>query len=211
MNASSTIEKPASLRSEHHSPSARNAVRVPFGISVHLRWNPQWDLAREKLTQSIPLAPGASFGLSPDGLRYFLIRDDSASVRETLTGRLLLDSPVLKTTSLAAFSPDSQFLAAMNTDNQLMLWDLSKAATLVLSVALPTVSGGQNARPAIGFSQKNRTVAVTTGGVTQAYTYSTLDLVRELCSLIDRPLSTEEWKRYVPTEAFRNSCPAVLH
>jgi hypothetical protein len=33
---------PASLRSENRSPSARNAVRVPFGISVRLRRNPQW-------------------------------------------------------------------------------------------------------------------------------------------------------------------------
>jgi DNA replication protein DnaC len=39
-NASGTIEMPASLRSENCSPSARNAVRVPFGMSVHLRRNP---------------------------------------------------------------------------------------------------------------------------------------------------------------------------
>jgi hypothetical protein len=32
---------PASLRSENCSPSARNAVRVPSGISVRLRRNPQ--------------------------------------------------------------------------------------------------------------------------------------------------------------------------
>jgi hypothetical protein len=32
---------PASLRSENCSPSARNAVRVPVGISVRLRRNPQ--------------------------------------------------------------------------------------------------------------------------------------------------------------------------
>ena len=31
---------PASLRSDNCSPSARNAVRVPFGISVRLRRNP---------------------------------------------------------------------------------------------------------------------------------------------------------------------------
>ena len=36
-----TIEVPASLRSENCSPSARNAVRVPSGISVRLRRNPQ--------------------------------------------------------------------------------------------------------------------------------------------------------------------------
>ena len=40
-NTSGTIEMPASLRSENCSPSARNAVRVPFGISVRLRRNPQ--------------------------------------------------------------------------------------------------------------------------------------------------------------------------
>jgi hypothetical protein len=34
------IEGPASLRSENCSPSARNAVRVPSGISVRLRRNP---------------------------------------------------------------------------------------------------------------------------------------------------------------------------
>src|SRR5438105_4300534 len=39
-NTSCTIEVPASLRSERCSPSARNAVRVPFGISVRLRRNP---------------------------------------------------------------------------------------------------------------------------------------------------------------------------
>src|SRR5439155_25336192 len=44
-NTSSTIEVPASLRSERCSPSARNAVRVPFGISVRLRRNPQLHLA----------------------------------------------------------------------------------------------------------------------------------------------------------------------
>jgi hypothetical protein len=36
-NTSGTIKKPASLRSENRSPSARNAVRVPFGISVRQR------------------------------------------------------------------------------------------------------------------------------------------------------------------------------
>src|ERR1700681_2531636 len=40
-NTSCTIEVPASLRSEICSPSARNAVRVPPGISVRLRRNPQ--------------------------------------------------------------------------------------------------------------------------------------------------------------------------
>ena len=35
---------PASLRSENCSPSARNAVRVPFGISVRLRRNPHEQL-----------------------------------------------------------------------------------------------------------------------------------------------------------------------
>jgi hypothetical protein len=40
-NTSCTIEVPASLRSENCSPSARNAVRVPSGISVRLRRNPQ--------------------------------------------------------------------------------------------------------------------------------------------------------------------------
>jgi hypothetical protein len=39
-NTSCTIEVPASLRSEDCSPSARNAVRVPFGISLRLRRNP---------------------------------------------------------------------------------------------------------------------------------------------------------------------------
>ncbi len=48
-NTSRTIELPASLRSENCSPSARNAVRVPFGISVHLRRNPQ---ARSMRTNS---------------------------------------------------------------------------------------------------------------------------------------------------------------
>ena len=43
---------PASLRSENCSPSARNAVRVPFGISVRLRRNPQ--IVEESLQ------PGAS-------------------------------------------------------------------------------------------------------------------------------------------------------
>jgi len=40
-NTCCTIEVPASLRSENCSPSVRNAVRVPFGISVRLRRNPQ--------------------------------------------------------------------------------------------------------------------------------------------------------------------------
>src|SRR5260370_4753464 len=39
-NTSGTIKVPASLRSERCSPSARNAVRVPVGISVRLRRNP---------------------------------------------------------------------------------------------------------------------------------------------------------------------------
>src|SRR5260370_37904096 len=39
-NTTGTIKVPASLRSERCSPSARNAVRVPVGISVRLRRNP---------------------------------------------------------------------------------------------------------------------------------------------------------------------------
>jgi len=40
-NTSCTIEIPASLRSEDPSPSDRNAVRIPCGISVRLQRNPQ--------------------------------------------------------------------------------------------------------------------------------------------------------------------------
>ena len=40
-NTCSTIEMPASLRSENCSSSARNAVRVPLAIGVRLRRNPQ--------------------------------------------------------------------------------------------------------------------------------------------------------------------------
>lgn len=46
-NTCSTIEMPASLRSENFSPSARNAARVPFGISVRLRRNPHLSRRRE--------------------------------------------------------------------------------------------------------------------------------------------------------------------
>jgi hypothetical protein len=40
-NTSCTIITPASLRSDCCSPSLRNAVRLPSGISVHLHRNTQ--------------------------------------------------------------------------------------------------------------------------------------------------------------------------
>ena len=54
-NTSGTIEVPASLRSENRSPSARNAVHVPFGISVRLRRNPHrvWLMDRGIPTEAI--------------------------------------------------------------------------------------------------------------------------------------------------------------
>ena len=42
-NTYSTITMPASLRSDCCSPSLRNAVRLPSGISVHLHRNTQGD------------------------------------------------------------------------------------------------------------------------------------------------------------------------
>jgi len=55
-NTYCTIEVPASLRSENCSPSARNAVRVPFGISVCLRRNPQpWGCGKRSLTKAYVL------------------------------------------------------------------------------------------------------------------------------------------------------------
>jgi hypothetical protein len=170
-----------------------------------------WDLQGARLMRIIPLSAGASFGLSPAGLSFFCIRSDSDAVRDTLTDRVLLDSAALKTTIAAAFSPDSRFLASLNTDGRLMVWDLSDRATLILSVAAPAVSDGLRATPAVGFSGKDRLVAVTTGATTRTFSYETSDLVRDLCSLIDRPLSPAEWKQYIPTEAFRDSCSANHH
>src|SRR5207245_2146163 len=55
------IEVPASLRSEDCSPSPWNAVRVPSGISVRLRRNPQWDLVVRPSAFSISFrAPSGS-------------------------------------------------------------------------------------------------------------------------------------------------------
>ena len=45
-------EVPASLRSEDCSPSARNAVRVPFGITVRLRRNPQSRTSGPRMTKA---------------------------------------------------------------------------------------------------------------------------------------------------------------
>jgi hypothetical protein len=59
---------PASLRSEDCSPSARNAVRVPFGITVRLRRNPQYRPGgRKPAARRRPDAPvpGPASGLGP--------------------------------------------------------------------------------------------------------------------------------------------------
>src|SRR4029077_11242581 len=76
-NTSCTIDVPASLRSENCSPSARNAVRVPPGISVRLQRNPQvdwkernaWVLSREpiiiKATKRGIRILGASLSATP--------------------------------------------------------------------------------------------------------------------------------------------------
>jgi hypothetical protein len=80
-NTSCTIKLPASLRSENCSPSARNAVRVPFGISVRLRRTPhsdhdplyrlhQWQANLRVLgvteTKTIPYVPNFRIPLSND-------------------------------------------------------------------------------------------------------------------------------------------------
>jgi hypothetical protein len=70
-NTSCTIEVPASLRSENRSPSARNAVRVPFGISVRLRRNPQQGV--------VNVLSGA-----PYGYRYVKKSDHSVAYYEVI-------------------------------------------------------------------------------------------------------------------------------
>src|SRR5260370_27920191 len=58
-NTSGTIKVPASLRSERCSPSARNAVRVPVGISVRLRRNPHRVGTRRREVEILDVDPWA--------------------------------------------------------------------------------------------------------------------------------------------------------
>ncbi|HUQ90954.1 MAG TPA: hypothetical protein VM120_04675, partial [Bryobacteraceae bacterium] len=48
---------PASLRSDRCSPSDRNAIRVPFGIRIHLHRNPQLGIAFAVILFSVATLP----------------------------------------------------------------------------------------------------------------------------------------------------------
>ncbi len=103
-----------------------------------------------------------------------------------------------------AFSPDGKYLATAGYDHQVRVWSIAAGNEVarerydgsLTSVAFSPGDGSYIA--AVGHYYKHP------GSV---WMWRTQDLQEEACRRLTRPLTQEEWSRYLPFDAYRLSCP----
>ena len=146
-----------------------------------------------------------SVTFSPDGQTLA-----SASADHTVRLWNLAD-PAAKPTALhrhedwvqsVAFSPNGQTLASASADHTVHLWNLADP------VAEPTVLRGHEASVfSVAFSPDGKTLASGSADQTVRLWLFLDQLVEIGCREVRRNMTLAEWRRYLPGEPYRQTCP----
>jgi WD40 repeat protein len=164
-----------------------------------------WDLATHQKTSTPDGSQVESVAYSSDG-RYLATGDDGGSVvvRNESTGATRTFDQGSEVHSVA-FSPDGRYLATGGTSGIVTVYDLttgSPAASFDDGSAVADVTFSLDGRK-LAFGGQNGNV-VQLGQV--GWTSSTASLERTLCSEVRGNLSPEQWRVYVPVEAYQRTC-----
>ncbi|MFT2017593.1 hypothetical protein ACMA1D_17400 [Streptomyces sp. 796.1] len=100
-----------------------------------------------------------------------------------------------------AFSPDGHTLATVNADTSVVLWDLASHTRLA------TLTGHTGQVRAVAFSPDGHTLA-TAGEDRTARLWDTdpARTVARLCRTLDRDLTREEWRQFIPGRPYARTC-----
>ncbi len=147
-----------------------------------------------------------SLAFSPDGatLACGLGRGRILLRKVEDTGREAALQGHLSTVNALTFSPQGDFLASASSDATVRLWQLRKEEPLPV-----VLQGGKPWIRALAVSPDGRKViAGNERGEIRVWTTRSAHLVQEICDLLARDLTTEEWSENVPGGVeYEQTCP----
>jgi WD40 repeat protein len=132
--------------------------------------------------------------------------DHTARVFDAVSGKELSRLAFESTVDAVAFSADGRYVAAASGDHTARVFDAVSGKELSRLTFESTVD-------AVAFSPNGRYLLTLTGlrGESEALLgrdlFLTRDLIDEACSRLTRNLTDEEWKRFMPGEEYRKTCP----
>jgi WD40 repeat protein len=171
-----------------------------------------WDISdpnRPRLRSTLRVNDSNTIALTPNGKT--LLTSGSAD-----TARLWnLDDPehpraraVLTgtgTVNAAAFSPDGRLLATAGSQPQVRVWNVSDSAH---PTSVTTFTGRPalvTPEEALAFGPDGRSLA-TGGDRVALWDINPTDLLRRLCTQSGDPITTTQWRQYVPRYTYRKPC-----
>jgi WD40 repeat protein len=105
-----------------------------------------------------------------------------------------------------AFSPDGQTLASASADQTIILWDLADPANPI-QLGQPLTGHTMTVR-GVAFSPDGQTMASASGDQSVIVWDVSLEAWKaRACRIANRNLTQREWKRYLPNEPYRETCP----
>lgn len=143
---------------------------------------------------------------SPDGRQMLSGSRDSAVLLWDTERWTLNHEPLMGHSNWvlsAAFSPDGQMIASGSRDGTLILWDVAAGRAL----GQPMKAAAGDWVNAVAFDPAGRSLLTgSRDGSLLNWQVSLSDWQQIACRIANRPMTTEEWQRYMGQVSYRESC-----
>lgn len=143
---------------------------------------------------------------SPDGRQMLSGSRDSAVLLWDTERWTLMHEPLMGHSNWvlsAAFSPDGQMIASGSRDGTLILWDVAAGRAL----GEPMKAAAGDWVNAVAFDPTGRSLLTgSRDGWLLNWQVRLSDWQQIACRIANRPMTTEEWQRYMGQTSYRESC-----